>query len=210
MSTAGTKRSSLLERLAAESGVAVVVVDENAAEVAAANNNSICSQLYPSSDFGRACAEYCGKAFERATAAGGPIEYECHAGLFCRAMPVPESQNKLVAILGRTFVKTENYRSAAEKAASGEWRRFRPEEFFENVILSGSPAPVEKLEARIGGLEEPIIDEDAVKPKRGRTKPTSAPEPGPEPEPELETPQPDPFESLLLNYKLPTDRKSVV
>src|SRR5687768_18371414 len=124
MATAEIKQSPLLDRLAAESGVSVVVVDENAAEVAAANNNSICSVLYPSPDYGKACAEYCGKAYENATASGGPIEYECHAGLFCRAVPVADRDRKFVAILGRTFVRTENYRNATEKAANGDWRRF--------------------------------------------------------------------------------------
>ena len=135
-----------------ESGVAVVVVDENSAEVAAANNNSMCRVLYPSPDYGRACAEDCGRAYARATEAGGPVEYVCHAGLFCRAVPVPDRDKKLVAILGRTFVSSENYRHATEKAISGDWRGYPPTEFFENVILSGPSAQVERLEAR----EQPV------------------------------------------------------
>ena len=220
MATPETKQSPLLDRLAAESGVAVVVVDENAAEVAASNNNSICSLLYPSPDYGKACAEYCGKAYENATAAGGPIEYECHAGLFCRAVPVAEKDRQFVAILGRTFVRTENYRKATEKAANGDWRRFRPGEFFENVIVSGSPAQLDRLESRIGGLEEPIVSDVAELPKRGRTKPAEqAVQHEPEPEEELSlelppeertaaAPPPDPFESSLLNFKLPIEETS--
>ena len=210
MATPETKQSSLLDRLAAESGVAVVVVDENAAEVAAANNNSICSILYPSADYGRACAEDCGKAFDRATAAGGPIEYECHAGLFCRAVPVTERGKKYVAILGRTFVRTENYRSATEKAVSGDWRRFRPNEFFENVIVSGSTAQLERLEEQVGSLDKSIVEEVAAKPRKGKTKPAEQANQEPTSESAVEaTPeqsaQPDPFETSLLNYKLPVE-----
>ena len=217
MAIAETKQSTLLDRLAAESGVAVVVVDEDAAEVAAANNNSICRVLYPSPDYGRACAEYCGRAFENATAAGGPIEYECHAGLLCRAVPVEEPPGKFVAILGRTFVRTENYRSATEKAANGDWRKFRPSEFFENVIVSGSPAQIERLEAKIASLEEPLVGDAAEKPRKSRTRPAEQAAPkATEPEDELTlelpavgpapvVPAADPFESSLLNYKLPVE-----
>ena len=216
MANAENQQSPLLERLAAESGVAVVVVDENSAEVAAANNNSMCRVLYPSPDYGRACAEYCGRAYARATEAGGPVEYVCHAGLFCRAVPVAERDKKFVAILGRTFVSAENYRSATDKAINGDWRRYPPTEFFENVILSGSPMQVERLEARIGGLDESIVGEAASKPRKGK-KPAeqSAPQPEPElelelpPEPELESSQPDPFETSLLNYKLPAQEAPV-
>ena len=216
MANAENQQSPLLERLAAESGVAVVVVDENSSEVATANNNSMCRVLYPSPDYGPACAEDCGKAFARATEAGGPVEYVCHAGLFCRAVPVNERDRQFVAILGRTFVSAENYRTATDKAANGDWRRYPSAEFFENVILSGSSAQVERLEAKISDLDESIVGEVAAKPRKGK-KPAerSAPDPEPElelelpPEPAVETMQPDPFETSLLNYRLPEDEATV-
>ena len=208
MANEETSQSSLLERLAAESGVAVVVVDENSAEVAAANNNSMCSLMYPSPDDGLACAEYCGKAYARATETDGPIEYVCHAGLYCRALPVDDREKKFVAILGRTFVRTENYRIATDKAVTGEWRRYRANEFFDNVIVSGSPNPIERLEARIEGLEESILEGVPVKPKRARTKPAAPP--AADPEPIVTERQPDPFESSLLNYKLPVEETASV
>ena len=46
MSAVDEKDELTLESLAEQHGVAVVVVDENSIEVASANNNSICSQLY--------------------------------------------------------------------------------------------------------------------------------------------------------------------
>lgn len=212
MATVETQQSSLLERLAAESGVAVVVVDENSAEVAAANNNSICSLLYPSPDFGRACAQYCGRAFSAAAEAGGPIEYECHAGLFCRAVPVAERDKKFVAILGRTFARTDNYRSATEKARAGDWSRFRPEEFFENVIVSGSPNQLERLEAEVGSLDKQIVEEVSSRHAKGKRRSAASAKREPEPAIEFEVPAepapPDPFETSLLNYRLPEPETS--
>ncbi|MDI1242046.1 MAG: PocR ligand-binding domain-containing protein, partial [bacterium] len=99
MSSVNEKDEVTMESLAEQHGVAVVIVDENSIEVAAANNNSICSQLYYSADFGAACAEYCGKAYAMATAAGDVVDYECHAGLTCRAVPIVQGGRRLVAIV---------------------------------------------------------------------------------------------------------------
>ncbi len=204
MSLADENKAQLLDRLAAESGVAVVVVDENSNEVAAANNNSMCRLLYPSADFGPFCAEYCGKAFKRATAAGKAIEYECYAGLKCRATPVGKQH---VAILGRAFETSDNYRRATDKAINGDWRRFRPTEFFDNVIISGSAATLERAERELDVSVTDLLEGIEKQPKRGRVR-------TPEPEPQIiETPpiaepqqqRPDPLESSLLNYKLPAE-----
>lgn len=200
------KKEKFLDRLAAENGVAVVVVDENSAEVAAANNNSMCGLLYASEDFGPSCAEFCGKAFSRAVAAGASIEYECYAGLNCRAVPVMDKGRQFVAIVGRTFLKAENYRKATEKAISGDWRRFRPTEFFDNIILSGSPVQLERLERQLGDPGKAFFEDLTKKPKEEQ----------PKPEIELELPPtipasgtPDPFETSLLNYKLEPDLTGV-
>ena len=47
------KNERVLEALASESGVAIVVLDKQGNERAAANNNSICQNLYPSADLVR-------------------------------------------------------------------------------------------------------------------------------------------------------------
>ena len=78
MATKLTKNESALENLAAESGVAIVVLDKSGTERTAANNNSICRDLYPSPEFGPKCAEFCGRAMSRSIEAGGVIEYRCH------------------------------------------------------------------------------------------------------------------------------------
>ena len=208
MSAVDEKDELTLESLAEQHGVAVVVVDENSIAVASANNNSICSQLYDSAEFGPACAEYCGKAYAMATAAGDAVDYECHAGLLCRAVPVMQGGKRLVAIVGRTFVRSQNYRRATEKASAGDWRRFPQETFFDNVLLSGSAAPIEQLGRELGATSAPFIETPA---KPGRKAKPKAAEPEVSLPPTAEPPRsaPDPFETSLLNYKLPAESEGV-
>jgi ligand-binding sensor protein len=142
------KKQKFLDSLADENGVAIVVVDSDSHEVSVSNNNSMCRNLYSSAEFAPSCAQFCGKAFERAVEAGKMIEYECYAGLTCKAVPVTDRGTQFVAIVGRTFLKAENYRKATEKAVSGEWSRFRPSEFFENILMTGSKASLEKASVR--------------------------------------------------------------
>ncbi|MEO5859563.1 MAG: diguanylate cyclase [Pyrinomonadaceae bacterium] len=206
MSAVDEQNEMTLESLAGQNGVAVVILDENSVQIAAANNNSICSQLYDSAEFGAACAEYCGKAYAMATAAGDAVDYECHAGLVCRAVPVIQGGQRLVAIVGRTFVRSENYRRATEKASAGDWRRYPLNSLFDNILLSASSAPIERLGRELGAATKPFTDARA-KPVR-KAKPKAAePETAPSP-PIVEqesTAAPDPFETSLLNYKLPKD-----
>ncbi len=143
------KKEKFLDKLADENGVAIVVVDEDSTEVSVSNNNSMCRSLYSSAQFAPRCDEYCGKAYKAATSAGKPVEYECHAGLTCKAVPVWEGGHQFVAIVGRTFLKAENYRAATEKAITGEWSKFRPTEFFENVLISGSSQGIDKAVSRL-------------------------------------------------------------
>ncbi len=210
MSTVDEKDELTMESLAEQHGVAVVVVDEESVEVASANNNSICSQLYDSPDFGAACAEYCGKAFAMVSAAGDAVDYECHAGLVCRAVPVVREGKQLVAIVGRTFLRSENYRRATEKAAAGDWRRFPQNELFDNVLLSASPIPIEQLGRQIGSLQKPIAaDVPARSGRKAKPKPAEVDTP---PMVVEDTPStsPDPFETSLLNYKLPDQERDTI
>lgn len=149
MTKAGHKSGKFLDRVAVESGVAIAVLDENSSEAAAANNNSMCAALYTSPEFSADCAPHCGRAFANAWREGKPVEYECHAGLYCKALPVKDRGRQFVAIIGRTFLKAENYRSATEKAITGKWRGFVPSEFFENVLISGSESAVEIAAKRL-------------------------------------------------------------
>jgi diguanylate cyclase (GGDEF)-like protein len=189
-----------LDELAASSGVAIVVLEKDGTERTASNNNSICRNLYTSKEFGPRCAEYCGAALRRSSEAGGVIEYRCHAGLDCKALAVKKGNRELVTIFGRAFSSSGTYREAAEKAAVGEWKDFSPASFFENVIISGSPARLENLETRIKDIGKDVVGEIA------QNQPRSTPrdEPPPPPIGEIKSNAGDPFESSLLNYNLET------
>lgn len=145
-------QKTMIEKLADESGLAIVVVDEKDHVAAEANNNSMCRELYASKEFAPDCAEFCGKAFQKAHEAAENFSYECHAGLNCLAVPFKAAEKPFVAIIGRTFLKAGNYRQATERAISGDWTDFPPTRFFENVLLASSTQPAEKIAAKIEKL----------------------------------------------------------
>jgi len=187
----------VLDEITAVSGLAVVIIDRNTHIVATSNDNSICRTLNPPDTFVGACANDCGRAFERTREAGAPVDFECHAGLQCRSVPVGD--RKLVAITGRTFVKASNYREATARAINGDWRSFPPTKFFENVILSGSMQELSRLDQQVGELNKDLFAEGGKKVRE------VVPEPQTETinlPPVADTRLPDPFESSLLNYKI--------
>ena len=143
------KWQAIQDSLADNSGLAVVIADEDSPELVKSNNNSICQVLYGSDEFAPECAKFCGKAFEMATKAGAAVEYKCYAGLNCIAVPIQAAAKPLVAIVGRAFLKAEDYRNATERAISGEWRKFPPTKFFENVLLTGSAQNLESLAKKV-------------------------------------------------------------
>ncbi|MCA1589224.1 MAG: GAF domain-containing protein, partial [Acidobacteria bacterium] len=156
-------------QIADDQGLAVVVTDVDGQEISAANNNSICRTLYSSAEFAPRCAADCGRAFQRVKAAGRAADYECHAGLQCRAVPIQKEGRNLVAIVGRAFVRAANYKKATEKAINGEWKNFRPTEFFENILITSSAERIENVAAMIESpwtarhealLELPLSDEE--------------------------------------------------
>ncbi|MDI1242290.1 MAG: sensor domain-containing diguanylate cyclase, partial [bacterium] len=110
---------------------------------------------------------------------------------------------------GRTFVRTENYRRATEKASAGDWRRFPQNTLFDNVLLSVSSAPIERLGSELGAASKLLVDAP-TKPRKPKPK-AAEPEPTRESPPIIETPisAPDPFETSLLNYRLPAEPDGV-
>ncbi len=152
MSLNQSKIKELLTKLTAESGLAVVIVDENSQPTAASNNNSMCRALYSSQEFAPRCAEFCGRVPAMTAHAGKAVEYECYAGLTCSAVSFAAGEKRLTAIVGRTFLKAANYRRATERAISGDWNKFPPSEFFDNVLLTGSGRVIEKLVKKIENL----------------------------------------------------------
>lgn len=142
-------------RLAEDSGFAVIVVDRNGG-VSSENNNSICTHLYSSDEFAPRCAEFCGRAYAMVTERGEAVNYECHAGLECRAVPLG-GERKLVAIVGRAFTKSETFRRATERANGGDWSQFPANEFFENILINGSSKELEKAASSIVALGDAVV-----------------------------------------------------
>ncbi len=140
------------EVLSVESGLAIAVADGASREVYVSNNNSICQTLNPDGEFSPACAAYCGKALEMTARSGGTVSFECHAGLECRAVPVKNPDTQLVAIVGRTFVKTDNYRRATSRSMNGDWSRHSPIDLFENVLRTASPATLDRTARQVEEL----------------------------------------------------------
>jgi diguanylate cyclase (GGDEF)-like protein len=218
---------AVLDEITAESGMAVVIVDRNTQVVATSNDNSICRALNPPHTFVGPCANDCGQAFERTKEAGAPVDFECHAGLQCRSVPLAASSKQLVAITGRTFVKASNYRQATARAINGDWSSFPPTKIFENVILSGSVNELNRLDRQVSELDRQLFADlgrrgkesvaTSVKPPASpiaQTAPTAAgsSQPDPfessmmnfrvEPEPAAGESQPDPFASSMMNFRL--------
>lgn len=201
MTSAPAKKEKFLDRLAEENGVAIVVVDAEGSEASVSNNNSMCRSLAGSAEFAPECAKFCGRAFERASAAGGPVDFECHAGLSCKALPVWEGGKQFVAIVGRTFLKADRYRTATEKAITGEWRQFRPTEFFENVLISGSGQTLERVAKKLEKFSVPDRN-DILEIERLKVVPIRKPVEEPAPA----APDPKDINQLIEKFKAETER----
>ncbi len=152
-------RTEVLDQIADENGVAVVVLDNNGVEVSASNNNSICRNLNPEGRMTGVCAAFCGTALEEATEAGSSVSYTCHAGLECSADAMVHDGKPAAIIVGRTFVRSENYRKATERAITGDWQKFPPSEFFENILLAGSADVLEKTLISVRKAAKPLPEE---------------------------------------------------
>lgn len=176
-----------IARIADESALAAIVVDEDSSVRIAANNNSICEVLYNSAEFAPRCDEYCGKAVEMA--GDDRASYRCHAGLDCIAVRL-RSEKKLVAIVGRAFTEAKNYREATERAISGDWKKFPPTKIFDNVLLTSSAQNIEAAVNKIAQLGEetkvetpvvptPVAEPEAI-PETSIAEPVASAHPAPD------------------------------
>jgi diguanylate cyclase (GGDEF)-like protein len=171
------------DELAEKSGLTVALVEEEGlSNVAVSNNNSICELLTKSEQFIPKCQKFCGKAYQKVTEADKPLKFKCHAGLECVAVPIKtDGDKKFVAITGRTFVKSKDYRTATERAMSGDWKEFPPTRFFENLILTSSMKSLEEFAKQILSLpaeQKEILAKlgSPVKlPEKEKTKQTARP-----------------------------------
>ena len=138
------------QKLAATTGLSVLLVDgRQPPALVASNNNSICHAFQSSMEYVSLCDPYCGDAHRRALSAGSAVNYKCHAGLQCFTMPVHiGGEQNLAAIGGRAFVNAEDYRNLVERFRAGELNDLLPSEPFENVIFA-EPQRLDQLSERL-------------------------------------------------------------
>ena len=154
----GKQRNFLWENIqdaiAGKANAAIALVDENSFALAISNNNSLCDFLYSSDEFAPRCAKFCGKAFETAHKSDKPTHVKCHADLNFVTVPIRIGKRKAAAIVGRSFLKIEEYRKATARAISGDWQEFPPPEFFSNVLIASSVEDLEKTAQRLENLRD--------------------------------------------------------
>ena len=138
------------QKLAATTGLSVLLVDgRQPPALVASNNNSICNAFQSSMEYVALCDPYCGDAHRRALSAGSAVNYKCHAGLQCFTMPVHiGGEQNLAAIGGRAFVSAEDYRNLVDRFRAGELNDLLPSEPFENVIFA-EPQRLDQLSERL-------------------------------------------------------------
>ncbi|HEX6046404.1 MAG TPA: diguanylate cyclase [Pyrinomonadaceae bacterium] len=171
--------------LAETCGLALLLVDgHQPPAIAISNNNSICQTIQTSPDHVTLCDPYCGVAHSRAIKAGGPIEYQCHAGLHCIARPIEigGSKRKLAVIAGRAFVKSADYQQLIERFRTGDLRSLASDEAFSNILFSE--------QQRIDELSE-RVDKAARRFRTANSNGSSISEPEPAPKTPPPAPQPD-------------------
>lgn len=85
-----------------------------------ANDTSICQSFLADPVKSQMCAEFCGKARQRALAAGRAITFRCDAQLHCFAAPIEDrSQTDAFVLLGgRTFLSASEYRQFLQQETS--------------------------------------------------------------------------------------------
>lgn len=101
------------QTLAASTNLALVTIGaNNDLRQHVANETSICQSFLDDPVKAPMCAEFCGKARQRALAAGRPITFRCDAQLHCFAAPVEDGNQAEARVLlgGRAFLSASEYR----------------------------------------------------------------------------------------------------
>jgi diguanylate cyclase (GGDEF)-like protein len=163
------------EELAAGSGLALLLVEgRQPPSLAVSNNNSICQAFQSSTTHADLCQPDCGEAFFRAASAGAPVQYRCHAGLHCFAMPVQIGTEKPIAVIGgRGFLRVADYRALAERIRAGDLADLLSADLFSNVIF-GAHQDLEELTERVAEAAEEFTKRGLVSAGPGRAPTTDA------------------------------------
>lgn len=138
------------EKIASGAGLSILLVEGyQPPALVVSNNNSICQAFQSSPNYVKLCDPYCGQAHKRARTAGSVIDYKCHAGLSCVAMPIEIGDEPNLAVIGgRAFVTGADYRATVERFRVGDLQDLLPKDPFQNVIFS-DPAKLEELSSRL-------------------------------------------------------------
>jgi diguanylate cyclase (GGDEF)-like protein len=100
----------LQKSLAERNGIALTTLSRDGAAIGRIeNDNSICRAMRVSTERASFCGADCGAAYSNAVAAGTQVDYTCHAGLHCFAIPVTIDQRQVVILGGRAFASTSEY-----------------------------------------------------------------------------------------------------
>jgi diguanylate cyclase (GGDEF)-like protein len=117
----------LQKSLAESNSIALATVGSDGAVVGRVeNDNSICQALRVSPGHAPLCAADCAAAYSNAVEAGARVDFVCHAGLHCFAIPVSSADKQLVILGGRAFTTTAEYADLTsrcgdvDEVASGE------------------------------------------------------------------------------------------
>ena len=139
--TAPREWAEAQDKVAEEVGLSVVLVEGyQPPALALSNNNSVCHAFQSSPEHVALCDPFCGSAHNRAMSAGARIDYKCHAGLQCFAMPIRIGARRDLAVIGgRAFVSGADYRSLVERFRGGELNELLERSPFENVVFGESP-----------------------------------------------------------------------
>ena len=84
------------------------------------NDNSICQAMRVSPDYAPLCAADCAGAFTKAAGTAKRLDFTCHAGLQCFAIPVRHDEKQLVVLGGRAFTTTAAYTQLLARCAHVE------------------------------------------------------------------------------------------
>jgi diguanylate cyclase (GGDEF)-like protein len=149
--------------LAAESGLALLLVEgHQPPQLLTSNNNSFCQAFQTSTAHAHLCEPYCGEAHGRAHEPGEASRYRCHAGLHCLAVPVEMGRgSRLAVITGRAFVSTADYRDLVERFRAGDLQELLNAELFSNVLFTNEPE-LEALARRVKECAEEIAARPSV------------------------------------------------
>ena len=177
-----TKWLETQRQLASSTNLALVTVGpENDYFGEVANDTSICQAFQADPEKAARCAEFCGRARERALTSGEMITYRCHAQLNCFAAQIKADGNgsPLVIIGGRAFLSARDYREFMKDEPSPDIALFRNLKFTDAQDFTGAShlilsAAREQL-AQTNGTKLQIVEPSAVTPS--------------EPPPQLLTPE---------------------